>query len=195
MTLTPDASRPEDNDKLRKDDTTAAQDSAVSNGYGYDNVGNTLPATPENAPQGQNPYAAPQAPNPSYGVPQSQYPGYVPPGNVPAGNQGAYYNPAGQVPQNDMWSDAKKPENASTIFGASSIALIIFSFIVGPFVIASPILAIFGILQANKANRFGVPATLGKVLSWVGLGLNLLGIIIVILFAGFFLTLMATSGS
>lgn len=173
MTLTPDAPRPDDNDKFKKEDLPSS-DAPVANGYGYDNVS---PATP---------------PAPSYAPPAPQYPDYAAHNNAPVNaGQGMYHNPAGQVPQNDMWSDAKKPENMSTILGGSSIAVLFLSFILGPFVLASPVLAIFGILQANKANRLGINATLGKVLSWVGLGLNALGVLLVILFFGLFLALFA----
>lgn len=173
MTLTPDASRPEDNDKLRKDNEASAQDPAVPSPYGYDNAGYGAPQAPSTPPA--SPYSAPQG----------QYPSYAPPSNN-AGNQGMYSNPGGHVPQEDMWTTAQKPQNMSTILGSTSIGLILLAFLVGPFAILSPVAAIFGILQGNKASRLGVNATLGKVLSWIGLGLNVVGLLLLILFFGIF---------
>lgn len=186
MTLTPDAPQPDDNDKLRKEEAPTESFHAPQ-GYGDDNVApeahpNTPPA-PSYSPTPPSPYAVPgQAPG---------YENYGP--NHPAGQtQGMYHNPQGYVPQEDMWTKAKQPENMSAILGGGSIFLLIFSFITGPLVIASPVLAIFGLLQANKANRFGVPATLGKVLSWIGIGLNALGLLLIIMFFGVFMAAIAS---
>lgn len=185
MTLTPDAPQPEDGDKFRKQDPASSADPTAPNGYGYDNVGNGAGSDTPPAPVNQ-PY--------SYNAPQEQYAGYVPPAAVPS-QGGLYQNPSGQVPQNDMWSDAKKPENMSTILGAGSILALVFSFLIGPFALASPVMAIFGILQGNKATRFGVNATLGKTLSWIGLGLNIAGVLLIIMFFGLFLTMFAAAGA
>lgn len=185
MTLTPDAPHPEDGDKFRKQNSDASTDPSTPNGYGYDNVGNVAGSATPPAPVSQ-PY--------SYNAPQDQYAGYVPPNTVPP-QGGLYQNPSGQVPQSDMWTDAKKPENMSTILGAGSILALVFSFLIGPFALASPVMAIFGILQGNKATRFGINATLGKTLSWIGLGLNIVGVLLIILFFGLFLTLFATAGA
>lgn len=175
MTLTPDASRPEDNDRLRKDDGASSQDPATPSPYGYDNAGYGAPQTPSAPPA--SPYAAPQG----------QYPSYAPASNTPdtQGNQGMYANPGGHIPQEDMWTNAQKPQNMATILGSTSIGLILLSFLVGPFALLSPVAAIFGIIQANKATRMGINATLGKVLSWVGLALN----IAVLLFILFFIVI------
>lgn len=181
MTLTPDAPQPEDNDKLRKDAAQASQDPSAPTGYGYDNAGYTAPP-------------APPAPPSPYAAPQGQYPGYGAPANAPS-SQGMYTNPGGHVPQEDMWTTAQKPENMSTILGGSSIGLILLSFVGIPFAFLSPVLAIFGIIQANKATRMGVNATLGKVLSWVGLGLSIAGILLVLLAIVLFGALFAGAAS
>lgn len=173
MTLTPDASRPEDNDRLRKDTDTSSQDPATPSPYGYDSAGYGAPQTPSAPPA--SPYAAPQG----------EYPSYAPASSTP-GNQGMYSNPGGQIPQEDMWTNAKKPQNMSTILGSTSIGLILLTFLVGPFAILSPVAAIFGIIEANKASRMGINATLGKTLSWVGLALNILGVLVVIFFFAIF---------
>lgn len=168
------------------------------------------PAEPQNSAPVNSPYAAPPQPSqPPHADPNGyQYPtgagSYPQAGQAPVNNaypqgqqQGMYHNPAGYVPQEDMWTNAKKPQNLSLIYGVSSlVVMFILTFFFAPLAIASPVLAIMGILEAKKAERVGIDATPGKIVSWIALILSIIGVVVVmILIFGFFALLAAGSMS
>lgn len=177
MTLTPDAPKPEDNENqpsLKKDDGTTTPP------HGYEAYGTPTGAHPV-PPAPPSPYASP------YSTPSS---GYGTPPAPPAPNssygtpQGMYQNPSGSVPQHDMLTDAKKPENLSIIYGASSIACSLLFFVIGFTIFLAPVFGILGLGQAKKAKNLGLNSTTGAALSWVGIGISIAIILVMLLFIG-----------
>lgn len=64
--------------------------------------------------------------------------------------------------------DAEKASQASLIWGI--LGLFVLPFVLGP----------IAIIQANKAERLGAAATVGKVLGWIDTVIGVLGILIMI---------------
>jgi vacuolar-type H+-ATPase subunit I/STV1 len=63
----------------------------------------------------------------------------------------------------------KKVAETSLLFGI--LGLFVLGFVFGP----------LAIINANKAERMGFPATAGKVLGWIASGLSALGVVITVL--------------
>lgn len=180
MTATPENPNPKDNDFLKKEDEThgSAQnpDAATTSPYG-------VPPQSVNEPH----YAPAPYPDSSTG----NYPAYPAPQPL-QGQQGMYANPQGYVPQTDMMTEAKKPQNLSLIYGIGSLVnLFLLSWLFAPLGLLSPILSILGILEAKKAERLGVDATAGKVVSWVSLIISVLGVFLILILVFGFLAIMA----
>lgn len=177
MTTTPENPNPQNNDFLKKDDVpngaTQVPDSTTPSPYS---------APPQPA---QEPHYAPTAyPDASTG----NYPAYP----TPQGQQGMYANPQGYVPQTDMLTEAKKPQNLSLIYGIGSLVnLFLLSWFFAPLGLLSPVLSILGILEAKKAERLGIDATAGKIVSWVSLIISVLGVFLILILVFGFLAIMA----
>lgn len=169
MTATPENPNPnpQNNDFLKKDEGQASPSP-----YGV---------PPQPAQEPHNAPAPPAGNYPSYPAPQP-----------PQGQQGMYANPQGYVPQTDMMTEAKKPQNLSLIYGIGSLVnLFLLSWLFAPLGLLSPVLSILGILEAKKAERFGVDATAGKIVSWISLIISLLGVFLIIILVFGFLAVMA----
>jgi hypothetical protein len=181
MTATPENPNPQTNDFLKKDDeqhgSTQVPGSATPS-YG-------VPPQPA-----QESHHAPSAyPDASTG----NYPSYPAPQPQQGQQQGMYANPQGYVPQTDMLTEAKKPQNLSLIYGIGSLVnLFVLTWFFAPLGLLSPVLSILGILEAKKAERFGIDATAGKVVSWVSLIISVLGVFLILILIFGFLALMAS---
>lgn len=178
MTATPENPNPnpQNSDFLKKDGEQQA--SALG-------AGSTTPSPYGTPPQPVSESDYSQAPS------VSNYPAYPAP-QPPQGQPGMYANPQGYVPQTDMVTEAKKPQNLSLIYGISSLVnLFVLSWLFAPLGLLSPVLSILGILEAKKAERFGIDATAGKIVSWVSLIISLLGVLLILILVFGFFALMA----
>lgn len=184
MTTTPENPNPQNKDFLKKEEeshsATAIPDPTTPSPY-------AAPPQPAQEPH-YAPTAYPDASTgnyPAYPVPQSQ--------QAPQGQQGMYANPQGYVPQTDMMTEAKKPQNLSLIYGIGSLVnLFLLTWFFAPLGILSPILSILGILEAKKAERLGIDATAGKIVSWVSLIISVLGVFLILILVFGFLAIMAS---
>lgn len=100
-------------------------------------------------------------------------------GGVPAAYQpaGAYtpppaastYNiPGNNVTPPGFLEEGQKAAQRSLMFGIISVALILFMFWIPYSSLGSIILGALGISAARDAERRGVPAKAGRILSWIG---------------------------
>lgn len=101
------------------------------------------------------------------GFDQNQYP-------QPYAQQPQPYHPSAYPSMHAMgyspeYVEGKKVAETSLLFGI--LGLFVLGFVFGP----------LAIINANKAERMGFPATAGKVLGWIASGLSALGVVFTVL--------------
>jgi hypothetical protein len=84
------------------------------------------------------------------------------------------YNPSAYPGMHAMgyspeYVEGKKVAETALLFGI--LGLFVLGFVFGP----------LAIINANKAERMGFPATAGKVLGWISSGLSALGVVLFLL--------------
>ena len=91
------------------------------------------------------------------------------PGNQPLPTRQFYPSyPRNIVGPAGISEEGRKLAQRSLTYGIISVVLILLTFLVPYTLLGSFILGILGILSAQDAERRGVPAKAGRILSWIG---------------------------
>ena len=91
------------------------------------------------------------------------------PGNQPLPTRQFYPSyPRNIVGPAGIPEEGRKLAQRSLTYGIISVVLILLTFLVPYTLLGSFILGILGILSAQDAERRGVPAKAGRILSWIG---------------------------